>query len=236
METIKGSAFKEPFPHLIFDNFYNQEELDLIWEELNFYTKPNKLFEAKDFGGLVEKTNSHAIILDSLYLNKFRSISNILTVNRKMFDPDIMESFASIHDCCAIARKCNNDMTKVRYYHNGEYYKPHTDLAYQFLSFSYFYKEPKKFSGGDLFFPKHDYEYPCNNNSMIIFPGWVEHGVTEVSIDNSDYYDGQGRYCISNFFGHINTNQNNQTKVVTKNFTTIEETLDYFKKVSSKKK
>ena len=236
METIKGSAFKEPFPHLIFDNFYNQEELDLIWEELNFYTKPNKLFEAKDFGGLVEKTNSHAIILDSLYLSKFRSISNILTVNRKMFDPDIMESFASIHDCCAIARKCNNDMTKVRYYHNGEYYKPHTDLAYQFLSFSYFYKEPKKFSGGDLFFPKHDYEYPCNNNSMIIFPGWVEHGVTEVSIDNSDYYDGQGRYCISNFFGHINTNQNNQTKVVTKNFTTIEETLDYFKKVSSKKK
>ena len=236
METLKGSAFKEPFPHLIFDNFYNQEELDLIWEELNFYTKPNKLFEAKDFGGLVEKTNSHAIILDSLYLNKFRSISNILTVNRKMFDPDIMESFASIHDCCAIARKCNNDMTKVRYYHNGEYYKPHTDLAYQFLSFSYFYKEPKKFSGGDLFFPKHDYEYPCNNNSMIIFPGWVEHGVTEVSIDNSDYYDGQGRYCISNFFGHVNTNQNNQTKVVTKNFTTIEETLDYFKKVSSKKK
>ena len=236
METLKGSAFKEPFPHLIFDNFYNQEELDLIWEELNFYTKPNKLFEAKDFGGLVEKTNSHAIILDSLYLSKFRSISNILTVNRKMFDPDIMESFASIHDCCAIARKCNNDMTKVRYYHNGEYYKPHTDLAYQFLSFSYFYKEPKKFSGGDLFFPKHDYEYPCNNNSMIIFPGWVEHGVTEVSIDNSDYYDGQGRYCISNFFGHINTNQNNQTKVVTKNFTTIEETLDYFKKVSSKKK
>jgi len=22
-----------------------------------------------------------------------------------------------------------------------------------------------------------------------------------VSIDNSDYYDGYGRYCISNFFG-----------------------------------
>ena len=71
---------------------------------------------------------------------------------------------------------------------------------------------------------------------MIIFPGWVEHGVTEVSIDNSDYYDGYGRYCISNFFGHINTNQKNETKVVTKNFTSIEETLDYFKKVSSKKK
>ena len=50
METIRGTGFREPFPHLIFNNFYNEEELDLIWEELNFYTKPNKLFEAKDFG------------------------------------------------------------------------------------------------------------------------------------------------------------------------------------------
>ena len=64
METITGSAFKKPFPHLIFSNFYNEQELDLIWEELNFYTKPNKLFEAKDFGGAHDKTNSHAIALD----------------------------------------------------------------------------------------------------------------------------------------------------------------------------
>ena len=101
-----------------------------------------------------------------------------------------------------MATNCNTDLTKVRYYHDKEYYEPHTDMAYQFLSFSYFYREPKKFTGGELIFPKHDTEYSCENNSMIIFPGWVEHGVKEVSIDNSDYYDGQGRYCISNFFGY----------------------------------
>ena len=201
METIRGSGFREPFPHLIFNNFYNEQELNLIWEELNFYTKPNKLLGAKDFGGVVDKTNSHAIILDSLYLSKYRSVSNILTVNRKLFDSDILESFAKIHECCEIALQCNTDMTKVRYYHDKEYYEPHTDIAYQFLAFSYFYKEPKKFSGGELFFPKHEYEYSCENNSMIIFPGWVKHGVKEVSIDNSYYYDGYGRYCISNFFG-----------------------------------
>ena len=201
METIKGSGFTEPFPHLIFSNFYNEQELDLIWEELNFYTKPDKLLEAKDFGGVVGKTNSHAINLDSIYPSKHRSISNILTVNRKLFDIDVLNSFAKIHECCEGAVLANTDMTKVRYYHDREYYKPHTDLSYQFLAFSYFYKEPKKFDGGELFFPKHDYEYSCDNNSMIIFPGWVEHGVKEVSIDNSDYYDGYGRYCISNFFG-----------------------------------
>ena len=201
METIRGSAFKKPFPHLIFSNFYNEQELDLIWEELNFYTKPDKLLDAKDFGGVVGKTNSHALALDSLYPKKRRSISNILTVNRKLFEPEVLESFAKVDDCCSIATECNYDVTKVRYYHDKEYYGPHIDSAFQFLAFSYFYKEPKKFSGGELYFPKYDYNYSCENNSIIIFPSWVEHGVTEVNIDNSDYYDGYGRYCISSFFG-----------------------------------
>ena len=201
METITGSAFKKPFPHLIFSNFYNEQELDLIWEELNFYTKPNKLLEAKDFGGVVGKTNSHALALDSLYPKERRSISNILTVNRKLFEPEVLESFAKVDDCCSIATECNYDVTKVRYYHDKEYYDPHIDSAFQFLAFSYIYKEPKKFSGGELYFPKYDYNYSCENNSIIIFPSWVEHGVTEVNIDNSDYYDGYGRYCISSFFG-----------------------------------
>ena len=37
---------------------------------------------------------------------------------------------------------------------------------------------------------------------MIIFPGWVEHGVREISIKDSDYFDGWGRYAITSFFGY----------------------------------
>lgn len=235
METMKKSEFREPFPHLILNNFYNEDELNLIWEELNFYTKPNKLFEAKDFGGLVKKTNSHAIVLDNLYSSKFRSISNILTVNRKLFNSDVLELFAKIDERCTIALKSNDDVTKIRYYHDKEYYEPHTDMDFQFLSFSYFYKEPKKFTGGKLIFPKYNYELTCENNSVVIFPGWVEHGVEEVSIDNSDYYDGYGRYCISNFFGHVDKERNKrQTKVITNNFKTIEEALEHFKEMSNR--
>ena len=201
METLQAKAYTDPFPHLIINNFYNEQELDLIWEELNFYTKPNKLFEAKYFGGAYNKTNSHAIALDGVYSEKYRPLSNILTVNRKLFEPEVLESFAKVDDCCRIATECNYDVTKVRYYHDKEYYKPHTDTAFHFLAFSYFYKEPKKFSGGELYFPMYDYNYSCENNSIIIFPGCVQHGVTEVSIDNSDYYEGYGRYCISSFFG-----------------------------------
>ena len=153
-EELIATVWEYPFPHLIVEDFYNEEELELIWEELKFYTKPNKLLEPKIYGGVVGYTESKAILLDNLY---------------KKFD--------------------------------GEGYKPHTDKGFQFLAFSYFYKEPKKFSGGELYFPKYDYEFPCNNNSMIIFPGWVEHGVREVSIKESDYFDGNGRYAITSFFG-----------------------------------
>ena len=205
METLEGIAFDKPFPHLIIENFYNKEELELVWEEFKFLTKPNKLLEAKDYGGVVTHTNSHALILDEVYSKGYRKLSNILTVNRKLFTSDILDLFAEIEDCCSIAKDCNYDVTKVRYYHDGEYYKPHTDRAFRFLAFSYFNKEPKKFSGGELYFPKYKYKYGCENNSMIIFPGWVEHGVSEVKIKDSDYYDGYGRYSITNFFGNKST-------------------------------
>ena len=202
MDQLEATAFTEPFPHLIINDFYDKEELELIWEELTFYTKPGKLLEAKDFGGVVGKTNSHAIALDGVYSSKYRSLSNILTVNRKLFLKSVLEAFSQTHDSCEIVKYSNWDITKVRYYHDGEFYEPHTDSPFQFLAFSYFYKEPKKFEGGEIYFPKYNYELTCENNSIIILPGWVKHGVKEVKIQDSDYYDGYGRYCISSFFGN----------------------------------
>ena len=201
-ESITADAFVDPFPHIIFHNFYNDEELKLIWEELDFYTKPNKLFEAKDYGGVVGYTSAKAILLDKLYSKDYRCISNILTVNRKVFNKEILEPFGQLHDCCSTAVYSNHDITKVRYYHNGDYYDPHTDRNYQFLAFSYFYREPKRFEGGELVFPRYNYEFACDNNSLIMFPAWVEHGVSKVSINDSDYFDGYGRYAITSFFGN----------------------------------
>ena len=56
-EQISAEAIQTPFPHLIFHNFYNDEELDLIWEELNFYTKPDKLLDVKEYMGCLLYTS-----------------------------------------------------------------------------------------------------------------------------------------------------------------------------------
>ena len=112
METVNVEAHYKPFPHLIIRNFYNQEELDLIWEELKFYTKPGKLLSAKDYYGVVDYTNAKALLLDEIYLNyekqdgvNYRKLSNILTVNRKVFDPDILSVLETLHPCCARASR-----------------------------------------------------------------------------------------------------------------------------------
>ena len=201
MQNISADANLEPFPHIVFHNFYTDEELDLIWEELKFYTKPNKLFDVEDYMGVVGYTKAKALHLDSVYKDKNRVLSNILEVSRKVFDKQILEPFCNLHDSCSVAEQSNYDITKVRYYHNGDFYKPHKDISFDFLAFSYFYKEPKKFEGGNLIFPKYNYEFNCEHNSLIMMPSWVEHGVSEVSINDSDYYDGYGRYAITHFFG-----------------------------------
>ena len=197
---------KKPFPHLVIEDFYDKEDLELIWEELKFYTKPNKLLGAKEYRGVITKTNARALELESIYKNwdqkdgpDYRNLSNILTVNRSIFTSGILDTYSKIEDCCRLGNQAVDECTKVRYYHNGEYYKPHTDAAMETLVFSYFYKEPKRFEGGELYFPNYDYEFSCSNNSVIIFPGWVEHGVKKVSIDDNNYYEGLGRYAITTF-------------------------------------
>ena len=140
----------------------------MIWEELKFYTKPNKLFDVEDYMGVVGYTKAKALHLDSVYTGKNRVLSNILEVTRKVFDKEILETFSKLDDCCSFAKFTNYDLPKVRYYHNGDYYKPHTDTYFEFLAFSYFYKEPKRFDGGNLIFPKYDYEFNCEHNSIIM--------------------------------------------------------------------
>ena len=100
MQDIIAKTNIEPFPHIIFYNFYDKNELELIWEELKFYTRPNKLFDVEKYKGVVGHTKAKAIFLDDIFSDKNRVLSNILTVSRKVFDDQILHPFSEIHDCC----------------------------------------------------------------------------------------------------------------------------------------
>jgi len=191
----------EPFPHLIVENMYNEEELKLIWEELTFLTKPNKLLEPKNYFGATAATKSKGLILDEHY-NK-RELSNILTISRKLFDGGYLNIFSQIAAHCKNAPYGNYDITKVRYYENGDEYSSHWDIKFEYMACNYFYKEPKFFNGGELFFPEYNYEFDCKNNSMIIFPTYVQHGVKKIILEEKSFLTGNGRYCITQFTKNI---------------------------------
>ena len=93
----KINIFKEPFPHLIIENFYTDEELELIWEELKFLTRPGKLYEPGYIHGAVDYqtgeflTKSRSIQLDTAYNDK--NLSNIITVTQKLFNHGFLNIF-----------------------------------------------------------------------------------------------------------------------------------------------
>ncbi len=66
----------------------------------------------------------------------------------------------------------------MRFYNESSSYKPHRDIwvnALMSITLS-----DVEFSGGDLYFPCHDFLIETKNNRTVIFPGWIEHGVTEI--------------------------------------------------------
>jgi len=190
-----------PFPHLVVEEMYTENELFLIWEELNFLTKPHKFIEndqqtGKNLTSGKLKSESKSIILEDIYAEK--CVSNILNVNKKLFFGGYFEIFSQINSQCMSILQQNRSITKIRYYEDNEEYLPHID-DYNYTCITFFHKFPKFFVGGELNFPDYNYEIPCNNNLMILFPSCIPHAANAVKMNNDQNCDGNGRYSMMQF-------------------------------------
>jgi Rps23 Pro-64 3,4-dihydroxylase Tpa1-like proline 4-hydroxylase len=187
-------------PVVIIDDFYSDEELALIYEELYFLNNslfkmygPSETGSAEDDSGNYLKNNI-GISLDCAYAD--RGISNILVLNRKIFHPDFIRVLSDFHLFFRYLEESKNDKTKLHYFSNGSYYKKHTD-SFVITAVSWFYVKPKKFLGGDLLIDELKIE--CLENRMVIFPSILEHEVTLVKMDEDDLKQKNGRYSITQF-------------------------------------
>jgi len=195
--------FDEEFPYIIVDNTYNEHELDLIWEELNFLCYRDKLeSNAKIAGSATRddgspKKNNMCIFLDSAYGN--RKFSNILKVNRKFFD-DGMSIIKNHPNWFFSQFVCNRDTSLISYYENSNYYESHHDECIVTI-LTWFYKEPKKFNGGDinLHFEDKTIKIQCLNNRSLIIPSMINHSVDEIEMLEDDMNKKLGRICMSQF-------------------------------------
>lgn len=194
------TKIKDPFPYLKIENLYTEEELDLIADELIFLNHTSKLEDPKTTGSAKDSSDNllkenRGLFLDDLY--KRREISNILSVNRKLFSKEYLEVYASLSFGYKSILECNYDSTLISYYENGGYYKAHRDTAVH-TALTWFFQVPKRFEGGNLFFPEYNEKIEIQQNMAIIFPSFVLHSVDEVKMDEN-LNRGFGRYCMSQF-------------------------------------
>ena len=195
------------FPYILIDDFYDQSELDEIWEELDYMCHPRRMARASvengaawdgynDDGSKHQLKANWTMWLDHLF-GPNRSASSILDVNRKLLDnTHIFKNHPhwAINDVAAYKA----DFTQLAYYEDSDEYLEHRDNS-RLTCLTWFYREPKKFTGGTLYFPLWDTEIECKNNRVICFPSMIPHGVTKVSMEEQDMGKKLGRFVMTQF-------------------------------------
>ena len=194
--NIKYIPYKEPIPYLLVKNYFSENDMVLLLDELKFLTPKMTYQEPKDMPDGTKQNNQ--INLDSLY--KDRKTSNILNTLDKIYDDKkLIETLKDMSWFYTVWGYTNIDNSFVAYYENTDYYKAHRDIS--IISIMYWlWEEPKSFTGGNVHLTDYDIEIPLERNQLMIMPSSTNHAVDPIKmIDNNKKLSGMGRYCIVRF-------------------------------------
>lgn len=188
-----------PTPHLLLEDVYTSNQLNIIWEEIDSLQKhlllPDKTGSAFEFGPL--KKNS------GLYLYKHYASGVSSPICKSLhgiaYNPDTVDTWGNPW-IKQMVKTTNWETTLLSYYNDSDYYKPHHDVAV-FTTLIWLWKEPKAFVDGDFILNNYDYTVPVKNNCGIIFLSSEKHSVNPVRITDADLHDTPGRYCLTHFCG-----------------------------------
>lgn len=196
------TAYVSGLPVVVIDDYYDDQAVEKIWREIEFYSSQNNLKTPEHTGSATSVSSdgsvsflkqNKGIYLDQIYLD--RNFSCILTENRKTFSQSVIQKLVDIHIIFKYLQNVNKDCTLLSYYENSDYYKPHTDNSVITIV-SWFYKEPKNFQGGVLQI-ENQLEIQCLFNRTVIFPSMLHHAVTPVTIADEHLGKNFGRYTLT---------------------------------------
>jgi hypothetical protein len=190
-------------PALIIKGLYNELEKAAVWEELSFLAKEYKMLPPQQTGTATEedgtpKKSNMGLFLDELYTR--RELSNILDVNRNIFDEEVFKQAEQHSDIFKYLRHSQHDSTLISYYEKNDHYKPHKDTAV-LSAITYVWKEPKQFGGGVLSFTEENYKVlDVMPFDVVLFPSFMLHEVSEVYLkDGVPAWQCNGRFAITQF-------------------------------------
>lgn len=201
--------FTEPVTFCIIKNFYSEDELEIIWKELEslrpHLAGPEHTGTAQNVLGQPKKDNK------GLFLPQRTPIT---ILNRKLFSPELMHDLSKLNWFFGYLKHLNKDSTLVSYYEDSGHYKPHVDHSV-ITAIHYLWKEPKTFTGGELYFG--NFEVPIENNCLLIFPSCTLHEVKPLK--------GYGRYALTQFI----TMREKERSSEIQRFTNVLSVLDFKK-------
>ncbi len=189
-----------PFEYLIKDNFFTEGELEKIWKEVDLLSDPEVLESSETTGSAVDprtgerlKRNKGVFLLN---VYKLLEYSQTFRICRKIFQEDTTRFSKMCFANSAVMMTTTSTML-MSYYEDNDCYLPHQDNAVTTVLY-WLNREPKGFTGGDLYLEDLDEWIPYRNNTMIMFPSHARHAVSEIRM-KPDAAPGTGRYCFSQF-------------------------------------
>lgn len=196
--------FEKNIELCLVQNPFDSTEYQEIWEETVFLLNNaplkksgKKTGTATDSNGKFKAINKYGIFLDAYYGEK-RKKSAYLKYYKKVLNNLQEKKIVSKSKSWNYLFNTHKDQTLFTKYEKNSWYDFHSDSSVMTQLF-WIGKNPKKFTGGDLHFKTYDYRIEYRPNTMIIFPGWLEHKVSEV-IPINKYTMEDLRFSYSTFY------------------------------------
>ena len=203
---IEINTTNKEYPFIIIDNWYNKEEEESIWKELDFYSSISKekidraenTIVAKNIDGS-PKSKSFRWYLNTYYTDEGIKKSTIINSMYKVRSEHFHKIVNKIQPLGRMLLSTNGDNTMVSYYEENDYYDSHHDI-FQWTQCIWFVREPKLFLGGDFDFPESGSKIKLKHNRSIFFPSCFLHRVSPVKFIKPPKKIGFGRYTITHFY------------------------------------
>jgi len=191
---------------IVIDNFYSEEQLKEINDELTFLTKPSIMIEDKDkleaavdINGKYVTTKA-GVWVDSVF-KEWRHSALIRCPMENFSKKEVKDKIIQFNPLMKMFYYCNVRNHLLSYYENCGYYSKHTDAAV-FTVLNHFYREPKQFKGGDLtLYSEGEIKkatIETKNNRVSIIASCTVHSVDTIEM-TSKKLSGEGRYCNAIF-------------------------------------
>lgn len=192
---MKYEIFKEPFTHIIIDDWLSWVHLLQVTNAVHSLTPYMKVSKVNSDQGVVVSPNSKSS--KNLWLFQFfsgRTIDFNLPkfIEGKIWSEPMRDILKETEDSLyQTALYTDTSQMLLSKYANGDHYSWHRDYNPTISINLMLAKEPLKFKGGDFVFGDWEHKQetktvPFKNNRMIIFPSRVYHCVTPVEKTDTD--------------------------------------------------